>query len=81
MCLASSIYETHKQKKAAEKAHKQAKAATANAQARAEAERNIASAQEAAEQQTLDAGDATELSAAKRRHGVSSTYLNQSLGA
>lgn len=81
MCLASSIYEQHQQKKAAERAHKQAKAAAANAQARADAERTIASAQEAAEQQTLDAGETSELSAAKRRHGVSSTYLNQSLGA
>lgn len=81
MCLISSIYEARKQKKAADKAQKQAKAAAANAQARAEGERNIASAQEAAEQQTLDAGDTSELSAAKRRHGVSSTYLNQSLGA
>ena len=80
MCLAASIYEAHKQKKAADKAQKQAKAAASAATARAEAERNISTAQEAAEEQTLDAGETSELSAAKRRHGVASTYLNQSLG-
>lgn len=80
MCLIASLYEQRKQKKAAEKAHRQAKAASANSQARADAEKTIASAQEAAEAQTIDAPETSDLSNAMRRRGVSSTYLNQTLG-
>lgn len=82
MCISSALsqlYESRRQKKAASKALRQSRAAAANAQNRAEAERQIASAQQAAESQALDAGDATELSLAKRRHGVSATFLNGGL--
>lgn len=85
MCLISSLIEQRKQKKAAKKAQKQAKAAQANAQAAATAEKNIQQAQTAAEAQTVDVGETTDMSNARRLHGVGGTYLasrqqNVSLG-
>jgi hypothetical protein len=81
MCIISSIYESRKQKKAAEKAQRQAKAASANARAAAESEKKIAESQQAAQAQTVETGDVSEMSAAKRKKGVASTFLNQALGA
>ena len=85
MCMIASLMEQRKQKKAADKARRQAKAAQANAQAAATAEKNIAQAQAAAEAQTVDTGYTGDMSAAQRLHGVGSTYLasrqmNSSLG-
>ena len=62
------------------KANEQARNAAANGMAAAEAERRAAQANEAKEQQALDAGGMSDMSIAKRRHGVSSTFLNDQLG-
>ena len=78
MCLIASAYESRQQRKAADKAARQARAASISAQNMAESERNAAAAQEAAEAQVADGG--SELDLAKRRRGVGSTYLNQTLG-
>ena len=80
MCLGASIYEAMQQKKAAKKAERQAEAATAAAAASDRYAEKVAGAQTAAEAVAPDAGETTELSAARRRKGVAATYLNQTLG-
>ena len=80
MCLASSIYEMNQQKKAAKTAERRSKETMRNAQAAAAAEKKAEEANAAAEEQVPDTGDTTEISLAKRRRGVASTFLNQKLG-
>ena len=75
MCMIASLMEQRKQKKAADKARRQAKAAPGTATAAAPAARHVAQAQAAAEAQTVDTGYTSDMSAAQRLHGVGSTYL------
>ena len=70
----------NQQKKAAKTAERRTKATMRNAQAAAAAEKKAEEANAAAEQQAPDVGDTTEMSLAKRRRGVSSTFLNDRLG-
>ena len=80
MCLSYSIWEGHQQRKAAKTAQRRSEATMKNAQAAAAAEKKAMEASTPAEEQAPDAGDTTDMSVAKRRRGVSSTFLNQTLG-
>lgn len=77
--VGASAANAHKQREAAKKASREARAASLNAQSMADSERNLSAAQEAAEERVAELGD-TDMSVAKRRRGVSSTYLNDTLG-
>ena len=80
MCIAASLYLGHQQRKAAKTASRQAREASLQEREQMETERNLAASSQAKEAEAVDAGETGELSAAKRRRGVASTYLNQQLG-
>ena len=84
MCLSAAIgyliWEGHQQRKAAKTAERKTRAAMAASAAAERSEKNVTEAEEAAEAQAPDVETATDLSVAKRRRGVTGTYLSQTLG-